>query len=125
MPGEPLWFNTVREGVHKFPDVEEGSGRGLPNLKVRGRLLACPAIHKSAEPDSLVVRIPLDRRAELIAADPEIYYVTDHYVNYPAVLVRMSRIHRDSLRGLLNMAWQFVTTEAGTPKRRAPRKMTR
>jgi hypothetical protein len=52
-----------------------------------------------------------DQRAELMAAEPEVYYVTDHYVNYPTVLVRLSRIHRDSLRDLLKMAWLFVTSK--------------
>jgi len=43
-----------------------------------------------------------------MAAQPDVYYVTDHYVNYPTVLVRLSRIHRDSLRDLLDMARLFV-----------------
>jgi hypothetical protein len=112
-------FDAVREAARELPDIEESAGRGAPCLKVRGQLLACPAIHKSAEPDSLVVKIDLDRRAELIAADPDVYYVTDHYVKYPSVLVRLSRIHRDSLRGLLSMARQFVMTETTAPKRSA------
>ena len=61
-------------------------------LKVRGKLLACLAIHKSAEPESLVVRIDLEQRAGLLEEAPETYYITDHYRNYPAVLVRLSRI---------------------------------
>jgi hypothetical protein len=48
----------------------------------------------------------------LIAADPGVYYVTDHYANYPTVLVRLSRIHRDSLRDLLGMAWHFVAAKS-------------
>jgi hypothetical protein len=97
-----------------LPDVEESTGRGAPSLKVRGKLLACPALHRSADEHSLVVKIGFDRRAELIAADPDVYYVTDHYVNYQSVLVRMSRIHPDALRDLLRMAWQFVSGETKT-----------
>ena len=51
----------------------------------------------------------LDDRAELIAADPAVYYVTDHYVDYSSVLVRLPRINPDSLRDLLAMAHKFVT----------------
>jgi hypothetical protein len=76
---------------------------------VRGRLLTCPALHGSAEPNTLAVRIDFDQRAELMAAWPDVYYVTDHYVNYPTVLVRLSQIDRGSLRDLLRMAWRFVT----------------
>lgn len=117
MPRKPLDFDAVRELARTLPYVEESTGHGAPSLKVRGKLLTCPAIHKSAEPHSLVVKIGLDQRAELIAADPDVYYVTDHYVNYPTVLVRMSRIHRDSLRDLLGMAWQFVSNQTKTRKR--------
>jgi hypothetical protein len=101
-----------------LPDVEEGTIHGAPSLKVRGRLLACPAIHRSAEPGTLAVRIDFDQRAALIAAEPRIYYVTDHYVGHPAVLVRLSRINRDSLSELLSMAWRFVSSKAKAGKRR-------
>ena len=99
-----------------LPQVEEGTIHGSPSLKVRGRLLACLPVHKSAEPDSLAIRIDFDQRAELMAAAPESYYLTDHYVNYPVVLVRLSRIHLDVLRDLLGIAWRFVS--AKTPGRK-------
>lgn len=94
-----------------LPDVEASTIHDAPSLKVRGRLLTCPALHRSAEPNTLAVRIDFDQRAELMAAKPDIYYVTDHYVNYPIVLVRLSRIDRDSLRDLLTMAWRFVSSK--------------
>jgi len=46
-----------------------------------------------------------------MAASPDVYYLTDHYVNHPVVLVRLSRIHPDALRDLLGMAWRFVTAK--------------
>jgi hypothetical protein len=78
---------------------------------VRGNLLTCLAIHKSAEPESLAVRIDFDQRAGLLAEEPETYYLTDHYVDYPVVLVRLSQIRIDQLRDLLGSAWRFVTTQ--------------
>ena len=100
-----------------LPDVEEDTIHGAPSLKVRGRLLTCPALHKSAEPDSLAVRIDVDQRTALLAADSDTYYVTDHYVNHPVVLVRLSRIQPDSLRDLLGMSWRFVSAKS---RRRTP-----
>ena len=41
---------------------------------------------------SLVVRVDFDDRAELLAAAPDVYYVTDHYLDYNTVLVRLSRV---------------------------------
>jgi len=114
-----IGFDTVRQIALGLPDVEESTAYGSPAFKVRGKLLACIAINKSAEPDSLMVRIDFAHRTELIATSPEVYYLTDHYVNYPSVLVRLSRIHPDALRDLLVMAWRFVTTEKPSLKRAA------
>jgi hypothetical protein len=104
-------FDTVRKIGLRLPSVEESRSYGVSSLKIRGKLFACPAINKSAEPGSLVVRISFDDRAELIAADPDTYYITDHYVNYPSVLVRLSRISQEALADLLLMGWRFVTKE--------------
>ena len=45
------------------------------------------------------------------------YYFTDHYANYPMVLVRLSRIHPEALRDLLGAAWRFVTAKTPGEKR--------
>jgi hypothetical protein len=109
-------FSTVRELARDLPGVEAGTTYGSPALKVGGKMFACIAIHKSAERNTLAVRVPVRDRDELIEHDPETFYLTDHYVNYPCVLVRLARIHRDALRDLLRMGWRFVQT-AG-PRRR-------
>jgi hypothetical protein len=105
-------FNAVRKIALALPAVEEGTAYGSPAFKVRGKLLACVAIHKSAEPNTLAVRIDFDRRDEMIAEEPGTYYLTPHYVNYPVVLVRLSRIRTDALRDLMVAARAFVTTSA-------------
>jgi len=118
-------FATVREIGLELPEVVESTAYGFPALKVRGKLLACLPANRSAEPDSLAVRVDFDDRAELLAAAPDTYYVTDHYVDYNAVLVRLSRVNAGVLRDLLAMAHKFVTGDAVrralAPKRRKPR----
>ncbi len=117
MAAKKMDFEDVREIARALPDVKESTLHGVPSLKVSGRLLTCPAVHRSAESDSLVVRINFERRAELMAAEPSIYYVTDHYVNHPAVLVRLGQIDRDSLRELLGLAWRFVSSKTKASRR--------
>jgi len=112
-------FDIVVDAARSLPDIEQGLTWGADALKVHGRLLACQAIHKSAEPNSIVVKIPIDQREELIASDPAVYYVTEHYVNYPSVLVRLSRIHRDALRDLIGMAYRSAASKS---TKRATRK---
>jgi hypothetical protein len=102
-------FGAVRKAAAGLPDVEEGTTYGSPALKVRGKLLTCLAVHKSAEAGSLVVCIGFQRRDDMIAEDPSTYYLTDHYRNHPIVLVRLSQIHPDALHDLLGAAWRFVT----------------
>ena len=104
-------FDTVKKIGLALPGVEESTTYGASSLKVGGQLLTCPAINKSAEPNSIMVRVPLEQRSEMIAEAPETYYVTDHYVNYPCVLVRLSHIEPDALKDLLRMSWQFVSTK--------------
>jgi hypothetical protein len=117
MPRPKLTFDTVREIGLTLPDVAESTMYGAPALKVRGELLACMASHKSAEPGSLVVRIGFEQRDGLLADAPQTYYVTDHYMNYASVLVRLSRIGKEELRDLLGAAWRFVTSQKGRKKR--------
>jgi hypothetical protein len=118
MPRKAVNFAAVSELVRTLPDVDESTSYGVPSWKVRGKMIACQAINKSAEPNSLVVKIPFAQRDELIAAEPDVYYLTDHYVNYPSVLVRLPRVHRDALRGLLVMAQRFAADEAKKPRPR-------
>jgi hypothetical protein len=119
MPRAKVTFDMVREIGLALPDVEGSTMHGAPALKVRGKLLACPAINKSAEPGSLAVRIDFEQRAGLLAEAPETYYLTDHYRKYPVVLVRLSRIGVDQLRDLLGASWRFVTSQ-GQKKPRLP-----
>lgn len=100
-----------------LPDVERTTSWGAPALKVHGKMMACQAINKAAEPNTLAVCMPIPNRDELIAADPDTYYLKPHYENYPCVLVRLSRIQSDALRDLLKMGWEFTRSQV---RRKAP-----
>ena len=113
-------FDTVRQIGLALPGVEDGTAYGVPALKVRGKLLACVPANPSAEPGSIAVRVDFDDRAALLAEAPDVYYLTDHYIGYNAVLVRLSRIEEGVLRDLLGMAHKFLT--AGAPGRSRSRK---
>ena len=117
-------FDVVRKIGASLPEVEEGTAYGSPALKVRGRMFACLAINRSAEPNTLVVCIDVDQRDELIAEEPKTYYLTDHYVNHPCVLVRLSRIREDALRDLLLTGRRFMltSTRREVPKRTRKRR---
>ena len=109
MRADEINFDSVRKIGLALPGVKESTAYGLPALKVQGKLLACVPANPSAEPGSIVVRMDFDDRAELLAASPDVYYVTNHYLDYSAVLVRLSRVNPEVLQDLLGMAYKFVT----------------
>jgi hypothetical protein len=107
-----LNFEAVRALGRDLADLQESTMYGSPALKLGKRLVACLAIHRSAEPGSLVVRTDFEQRAALLTDDPETYYVTDHYAKHPVVLVRLVRVQHDQLRDLLAAARQCVLADA-------------
>jgi len=105
-------FKTVEAIGRTLPDVEVATAYGQPALKVRGKMIACMAANKAAEPNTLAVMMEFVDRDALIEDDPDTYYLKDHYLNYPCVLVRLSRVRADALRDLLAGAHRFVTAKA-------------
>jgi hypothetical protein len=97
-------FDTVRELARQFPGAEEGTSYGTPAFKVQGKLFV--RLHQDGE--SLVVRIDESERAMRMQADPATFHITDHYVNYPMVLVRLASVDLDDLHDLLEESWRRV-----------------
>lgn len=73
-------------------------------------MLLCQAVHRSAEPNSIVLVIDKPERAKRIAAMPKACYLTPHYEPHASMLVRLSSVDRKALLDLLNHAWFFVTS---------------
>lgn len=113
-------FKPVEAIGRTLPDVEVTTSWGAPTLKVRGKMFACIATNKAAEPDTLVVMMDFAERDLLVEEAPDVYYLKDHYVGYPCVLVRLSRVHPDALRDLVIGAHRYVSTK-NRKKRAAPR----
>ena len=117
--------DVLREIALHFPDVEDATTERGVAFKARGRLLVCAAIHESAEPSSVVVRIGANQRARLMAAYTDALYLPAHYAKHPAVLARLARLDRDSLRDILGAAWLFVTEKAVARKSSGSRRKRR
>jgi hypothetical protein len=112
-------FEDVEAIGRALPGVEVSTTYGQPALKVHGKMFVCLPSHRSAEPDSLVARLDFADRDALVEEEPDTYYLKDHYVGSPCVLVRLSRVHPDALRDLVVAAHRFVS--AAGDKRSGPR----
>jgi hypothetical protein len=107
-------FEAVRRVALSLDHVEESTSYGTPAFKVRGALIA--RLHQDL--DALVVRTDFEQRAELMAADAETYFITDHYLNYEWVLVSLARVHPDAMRDLLRMAHRLAAAEKPKMKKK-------
>jgi hypothetical protein len=104
------WDTVLRLGL-ALPNVTESTSYGTPALKTKGKLFV--RLHDDL--DKIVVKMPFDRRDELMSADPETYFITDHYVNYEWILVRLGKLAPAALPDLLRTAYRAVTRPAKAP----------
>jgi hypothetical protein len=99
-----ITFEAVRAIALALPGVEEGSSYGTPAFRVKGKFI----YRLRDEDESLVVKVGDDFRDMLLRSDPDVYFVTDHYAGYPAVLVRLSAAGRDDVAEALEQAWRHA-----------------
>ena len=106
-------FEVVWDVGLTLPGVETATRYdGTTQLKLHGCFLAGIATHRSAEPDTLVVRVSLEERELLLEDAPETYYVTEYYQPYPLVLVRLSQVDRAALHDLLSTSRRLTLEKA-------------
>jgi hypothetical protein len=108
-----LTFEDALGIASSLGDVERSTSYGTAAIKLAGKLIA----RLKEDGDSLVVGTTFEERAEMMETEPDVYYITDHYLNYPWVLVRLSRVHPDALRDLLSRSLRL----AKATKRRSSR----
>jgi hypothetical protein len=97
-------FETVRLAAQALPGVTDSTSYGTPALKVRGKLLA--RLHQDGE--CFVLRAELLDREILMQSDPAVFFITDHYRDYPWILVRFLTVDPKALPALLERAWRQV-----------------
>jgi hypothetical protein len=100
MPSRKLSLSAIRRVALSLPGVEEGTSYGTPAWRAGKRMLA--RLHQDGQ--SIVLKIGNETRDHLLQADPETFFVTDHYRGYPMVLARLDRLSAADLRKLLARA---------------------
>jgi len=103
-----MTFDDVRRIVLAWPEVEDGSSYGTPALKIRKKLLA----RLKEDGDSLVMPgVPRDEREMLVESEPTVFYFTDHYRDYPTVLIRLSKARRATVEPFLRRRWRELASK--------------
>jgi hypothetical protein len=105
----------------RFPGVERDTSYGTPAIKVKGKFMA--RLRSEAE-GWLAIRCEFLVRDALLQAAPDVFHVTDHYRNYPMILVDLAKIEKGALLDILEQAWRMTAAkklvrkydEAGSPQ---------
>lgn len=99
-----ITFDEIRELALNLPGVDDGTSYGTPALKVNGKLLA----RLKEDGASVVFRVPFDQRDLLMQTKPKVFFITDHYLGYPAVLMRLRAASSGQAADIIEMACRFV-----------------
>ena len=97
-------FDKVRRAAAHagLPELEETTWYRTPSLAVRGR-----SFTRLKDDETLVVLCDPAEKDALMAAAPDLYYQTDHYRGYGAMLVRLGPIDIPALAARLTAAWRL------------------
>ena len=101
------WADVVAMGT-LLPGVEAGTSYGRPALKVRGKAIAVAG----KEPDHFVLMVGLDELDVLIETEPQVFFQTDHYRSWPAVLARYATADHARIAMVLERAWTQRASKA-------------
>ena len=101
----PVTKAQLRKVALSFPEAHEKPSYGRPAYFIAKKFFT----RLRDEDDSIVWIVDsIDERDNLIELDPKTYFITDHYRDYPSVLVRIARINETMLRKMLERRWRKI-----------------
>ncbi len=108
--------DNARRLLLGLPNVSEGRSYGMPSFLLNGRFLA-----RFRDDDTvLVLQLgTISERDVLMQLHPRAFFFTDHYRNYPAVLIRLADVPRSLFVDVVTESWRHVA--AMPPVRRRPK----
>ena len=94
-----------------FPGALEKPSYGRPAFFIEKKFFT-----RLREDGSVVMRVgSIEQRDMMLELDPETYFITDHYKDWPGLLVRLSAITPGELKTMLERRWREI----------APKKLVR
>jgi hypothetical protein len=104
----------ARRLLLRLPNVVEGRSYGLPSFLLNGRFLA-----RFRDDDTVLVLqlATIAEREVLMDLAPDAFFFTEHYRNYPAVLIRLAEVPRSLLADVVTESWRHIAAMP-LPRRR-------
>jgi hypothetical protein len=105
-----------------LPNVVEGRSYGMPSFLLNGRFLA-----RFRDDDTVLVVLlaTIAERDVLMDLEPRTFFFTEHYRNYPAVLVRLAEVPPPLLSDVITESWKHVSALPAVRPRRKTGKVRR
>jgi len=101
----PVTKAQVNRIALSFPGALEKPSYGRPAFFIEKKFFT----RLRAEDNSVVMRVGgIEQRDMMLELDPGTYFITDHYKDYPAVLVRLARITPAELKAMLERRWREI-----------------
>jgi hypothetical protein len=97
-----MTWRAVMRFVRTLPGVVVDPAGENPAIRVRSRVIA----RLRSDGETLMVKVDWDERAALLREDPQTFFITAHYDDFPGVLVRLATVEGEQLRELLTEAWR-------------------
>ena len=98
----------ARRLLLRLTNVAEGTSYGMPSFLLKnGRFLA-----RFRDDDTVMVLqlATIPDREVLMQMDPRAFFFTDHYRNYPAVLIRLAQVPGPLFADVVTEAWRHVSS---------------
>ncbi len=118
--GAVQWKQIVKLG-RELPEVAEDLWFRTPALKVRGKSF----VRLKEDGENVVFMLEsVDEQEALCEAMGDVYWITDHYRGYPAVMARLATLTEAECRLRLERAWRLKAPKkllAATDAAPAPR----
>lgn len=103
---------AVTKGHERFlrialsmPGAETSSSYGTPAVKVRGKLMSR---WRTEAEGALAIRCDFLDRQILLLAQPDVFFLTDHYRDYPMILMRLEKASKTAMAEAVERAWRLV-----------------
>ncbi len=98
----------VKEIALSFPGAAETTSYGRPSFHVGRKFFTWVR----EEEDLLVVGVgSIDERDSLIESDPALFHITDHYRDWPTVLLRLKKASPGLVRAMLEQRFRAIATK--------------
>lgn len=101
----PVTKAQVRKIALAFPGALEKPSYGKPSFFIEKKFFT----RLRAEDNSLVMHVgSIEQRDMMLELDPQTYFITEHYKDWPGLLVRISKITPAELKTMLDRRWREI-----------------